>query len=178
MTARGIRETGIEGSYDSISRSSAGDYPSLGISQWEGERGDALLLALPGGKMYAGRTWSGIALAGEIPALRRLLASDIGRRVQEAKLYEDSLAYQEALSEFPEMQPSARVYAGMWCPTSDAVVCAFLRNRRTRGIEEAETLHRLFFKEYARAADAERFREGYERRAEVTWEFVKKEFGP
>lgn len=36
--AEGIIVTGVEGTYNDVSCSSAGDYPSLGISQWEGER--------------------------------------------------------------------------------------------------------------------------------------------
>lgn len=34
--ARGIGQTGVEGHYGSVSCSTAGDYPSMGISQWEG----------------------------------------------------------------------------------------------------------------------------------------------
>ena len=34
--AQGLIETGIEGGYDAVSCSMAGDYPSLGVSQWEG----------------------------------------------------------------------------------------------------------------------------------------------
>ena len=41
--AEGIIVTGVEGTYNDVSCSSAGDYPSLGISQWEGERADTLL---------------------------------------------------------------------------------------------------------------------------------------
>ena len=43
--AKGIGMTGVEGGYESVSCSTAGDYPSMGISQWEGlgGRGDTLL---------------------------------------------------------------------------------------------------------------------------------------
>ena len=40
--AKGIIETGIEGDYGSVSCSTAGDYPSIGVSQWEGERANRL----------------------------------------------------------------------------------------------------------------------------------------
>ena len=36
----GIIQTGIEGTWGDVVRSTKGDYPSLGISQWEGVRAD------------------------------------------------------------------------------------------------------------------------------------------
>jgi hypothetical protein len=47
--ATGIIETGIEGDYGSVSCSTAGDYPSIGVSQWEGERANRLLENISGG---------------------------------------------------------------------------------------------------------------------------------
>ncbi|MEF2807325.1 MAG: hypothetical protein U0N16_02760, partial [Desulfovibrio sp.] len=48
----GIIQTGIEGTWGDVARSTKGDYPSLGISQWEGVRADGLLLHIPGGSQY------------------------------------------------------------------------------------------------------------------------------
>lgn len=177
MTKRGILETGIEGAYDSVSCSTGYDRPALGVSQWEGERADALLTSIPGGRAYAGRGYAELLAAGALPALAALISSPLGRRVQEARLYADCLVYQEALAEFDLLSPAARVYAGMWCPTSTAVVCAFIRRRLARDIGSAAALHRLFFEEYARAADAEAWREGYEARARLTLDFVEREMG-
>lgn len=76
--ARGIAELGIEGTWDSAVRSTGGDRPSLGVSQWEGERADGLLAAIPGGAAYAGRPWSALTETDR-RALSALLDSKEGR---------------------------------------------------------------------------------------------------
>ena len=67
--AKGLVETGIEGGFGSVSCSTAGDYPSMGISQWEGidgGRGDTLLSYIDGGEDFIGRTYSDIVDSGEL----------------------------------------------------------------------------------------------------------------
>ena len=67
--AKGLIETGIEGGFDAISCSTGGDYPSLGCSQWEGDRADDLLDRIPGGEKFVDRSYSDIATAGELEEL-------------------------------------------------------------------------------------------------------------
>ena len=69
----GIIQTGIEGIWGDVARSTKGDYPSLGISQWEGVRADGLLLHIPGGSQYAGRTYSELKQTGALKPLSWLL---------------------------------------------------------------------------------------------------------
>ena len=64
--AEGIIVTGVEGTYNDVSCSRAGDYPSLGISQWEGERADTLLLQLDDGGYYRNRSYSDLKSTGDI----------------------------------------------------------------------------------------------------------------
>lgn len=63
--AKGLVETGVEGGYGSVSRSTAGDYPSIGCSQWEGERANELLARIPDGDYYAHRSYSDICNSGD-----------------------------------------------------------------------------------------------------------------
>lgn len=44
--AKGLIYTGIEGGYDSVAKSTAYAYPSIGVSQWEGNRANELLRAI------------------------------------------------------------------------------------------------------------------------------------
>ncbi len=67
--AKGLIETGIEGGYGSVSCSTAGDYPSIGCSQWEGGRADELLESIPGGEQYAHRTYSDLEYSGDLDGL-------------------------------------------------------------------------------------------------------------
>ena len=55
--AKGIVKTGIEGPFDTVVKSTAYDYPSIGCSCWEGNRANELLRAIPGGEEFVGRTY-------------------------------------------------------------------------------------------------------------------------
>ena len=130
--AAGIIATGIEGAYDSVSCSTAGNYPSMGVSQWEGGRGDNLLSWIDGGRKFIGRTYSDIVNSGELDELRAVLDSEQGRVAQMEILAADCLDYIDAL--MPYISDSKCViYAGMWCPTSTNVVRVFVRNRKSWG---------------------------------------------
>ena len=64
--ARGLIETGVEGGFDAVSCSTAGDYPSIGTSQWEGERANSLLSYIDGGDYYAHRSYSDLEESDEL----------------------------------------------------------------------------------------------------------------
>lgn len=175
--AMGILKTGVEGGYDAVSCSSNGDYPSLGISQWEGlgGRGDYLLGCIPGGDRFAGRAYSDIKTAGELDALSELLASPEGQEAQNQILIEDCTEmYVPALAQIPGFWDSrCFIYAGIWCPTSHICVMRFLQNRADRGITDLATLRDIFQGEYYIAADVgEQYAEGYANRAVNTFNYV------
>lgn len=176
--ARGIGKTGIEGAYNSVTCSTAGDYPSMGFSQWEGigGRGDYLLSWLDGGKRFAGRAYSDLKNAGELQALSNLLGTRQGEVAQNAILAEDCLSkYLPALKDVPGLvNEKCVIYAGMWCPTSHNVVRVFLQNRVARGydINDLKVMRDLFYKQYAAAADCMYYLRGYQNRAVATYDYV------
>lgn len=172
--ARGLVETGVEGGYDAVSCSTAGDYPSVGCSQWEGGRADALLSYIDGGEKFIGRSYSDIEESGELPELEELLDSEQGHEAQITMLSYDTEEYVEAIMDAGLEDPYCIIYAGIWCPTSHYVVARFIETRAERGedVNDLETLARLFADEYAIAADCEEYEEGYENRAWHTYEYV------
>ncbi|MEA4835194.1 MAG: hypothetical protein VB133_08670 [Anaeromusa sp.] len=177
--AKGLVETGVEGPYGCVTCSTAGDYPSMGCSQWEGigGRGDLLLSYIDGGDQFAGRTYSDIADAGELDALAELLGSEQGQAAQNMILADDCKdKYLPALDEVDGLTADASIiYAGIWCPTSHYVVMRFLQRRAERGhdLNDLETLRNLFRDEYYIAADVgDQYAEGYANRAETTYEYV------
>lgn len=176
--AKGIGMTGVEGSYGSVSCSTAGDYPSMGISQWEGlgGRGDSLLSYIDGGRQFAGRAYSDIRDCGELPSLSALLESPQGQEAQNQILATDCLAmYVTALKQVPTLDDSrCFIYAGIWCPTSHIVVRRFLQNRcYTFNLRSLETLRNLFHDLYYIAASVgEEYAAGYANRAENTYQYV------
>ncbi|WP_405379552.1 hypothetical protein [Phascolarctobacterium sp.] len=173
--AKGLIETGIEGPFDAVSCSTAGDYPSLGCSQWEGQRANNLLSWIDGGKQFMSRTYSDIANSGELPALKALLDSEQGRTAQREILKADCIEYVKAIQTVPTMDDTRCViYAGMWCPTSHIVVQAFLRHRWSIwNLRSLETLRNLFRDQYYIAADVgEQYAQGYANRAEITYQYV------
>lgn len=176
--ALGIIKTGVEGSYGSVSCSTAGDYPSMGVSQWEGlgGRGDLLLSYLDGGSYFAGRSYSDIKYRGELSALKALLESKQGQIAQQMILAQDCLdRYVPQLKRVPTLDDSrCFIYAGIWCPTSEYVVRQFLTNRFTRcNLRSLEALKNLFKDEYYIGAGVgEIYKEGYANRAENTYYYV------
>lgn len=175
--AKGIGETGVEGSYGSVSCSTAGDYPSMGFSQWEGlnGRGDMLLSYIDGGQYFAGRTYSDIESAGELETLSALLDSEQGQAAQNMILAQDCLeSYLPSLKEVAGFDDErCIIYSGIWCPTSHNVVKRFLQKRVDRGINDLATLRDLFRDEYYIAADVgEMYAEGYANRANNTYDYV------
>lgn len=174
--AKGIIATGVEGSYDSVAKSTAYDYPSIGVSQWEGHRANDLLKAIPGGDAFINRTYIDIKASGELPMLRDLLRSDAGKVAQLDQLSCDCLAYVEALQVNVSTLDDTRclIYAGMWCPTSTRVVCRFLANRENNiNLRSLNCLKTLFKNVYWIAADVgEMYRTGYANRAEATYQYV------
>lgn len=172
--AAGIISTGIEGVYSSVSCSTAGNYPSMGVSQWEGGRGDNLLSWIDGGRKFIGRTYSDIVDSGELAELRTVLDSEQGRAAQLEILAADCLDYVAAL--MPYISDSKCViYAGMWCPTSTNVVRVFVRNRKSWGydVNNLSALAAVFEDEYYIAAAVDTaYKQGYANRARATYNYL------
>ena len=172
--ADGIIATGVEGGFDSVSCSTAGNYPSMGVSQWEGPRGDNLLSWIDAGRKFMGRSYSDIVNAGELYELKHVLSSPQGQHAQREILAYDCLVYADAL--MPLIADSKCViYAGIWCPTSTNVVKTFIRNRRDWGynVNNLGALRDMFREQYWRAADVgEQYRQGYANRAERTYSYL------
>lgn len=174
--ADGLLNTGVEGGFDAVTCSTAGDYPSMGCSQWEGigGRGDYLLSWIDGGSHFAGRTYSDIKDSGELESLAELLSSDQGQAAQRAILVEDCM--NKYLPYLEDILSDVRciIYAGIWCPTSHVVVRKFIQRKIERGydVNNLETLWLLFKNQYAIAADCEDYAEGYANRANNTYDYV------
>lgn len=178
--ARGLVETGVEGGFGAVSCSTAGDYPSMGCSQWEGigGRGDLLLSYIDGGDRFVGRTYSDIEDTGELADLSALLESEQGQAAQLMILADDCRSsYLPALLDAGLTDPACIVYAGIWCPTSHYVVQRFIQRRAERGydINCLDVLHQLFRDQYAVAADCMDYADGYANRANWTYDWVQSE---
>lgn len=176
--ARGIGQTGVEGNYGSVTCSTAGDYPSIGISQWEGinGRGDMLLGYINGGDYFAGRTYSDIRNNGELDSLSELLSSPGGQEAQNIILAQDCLEkYVPELKQVPTLDDSrCFIYAGIWCPTSHDVVRRFLTKRADMyNLRSLETIRDLFRDIYYIAASVGyQYAAGYANRAENTYQYT------
>lgn len=173
--AKGLIATGVEGPYNTVCCSSAGDYPSIGVSCWEGSRADYLLSCIDGGSKFIGRSYSDIVNSEQLEELENLLDSPQGQEAQNQILANDCLkTYLPSLLDAGLTNPLCIIYSMIWCPTSHRVVNVFVGNRLKRGhdINNLETLHYLFFHEYAKAADCEDYEEGYQNRALNTYEYV------
>ena len=174
VLADGIIASGVEAGFDSVSCSTAGNYPSMGVSQWEGKRGDNLLSWIDAGRKFMGRSYSNIVNAGELYELKHVLSSPQGQHAQREILAYDCLVYADAL--MPLIADSKCViYAGIWCPTSTMVVEIFVKNRIKWGydVNNLEVLRNVFRDQYWKAADVgEEYRQGYANRADRTYNYL------
>ena len=174
--ARGLVETGVEGGYDAVSCSSAGDYPSIGCSQWEGGRADMLLSYIDGGDYYAGRSFSDVEEAGELEDLAALISAEQGVEAQLMILADDALAYVDACIDGGLTDSRCIIYAGIWGPTSTHVLYSFIRNRIAEGYEmnDLNVCAAVFKERYWISADVgEEYREGYRNRSDNQYEYAK-----
>ena len=174
--AKGLVNTGVEGGFEAVSCSTAGDYPSIGCSQWEGERANELLSSITGGDKFTNRAYSDIEAAGEIEEVAALLDGPEGQQAQIEKLAEDTMAYVDALWEVSSLDDSrCLIYAGIWCPTSHYVVSQFLLRRESRGynLRSLAAMRDMFRDEYfIAAAVGPEYSEGYANRANNTFGYV------
>lgn len=167
-------ETGVEGGYDAVSCSTAGDYPSIGCSQWEGDRADDLLERIPGGSKFADTPYSVLDRQGLLGELSELLDSPEGQKAQLEKLAEDCRWYVDTLQQIPGFDDTrCMIYAGAWCPTSTSCVKTFISNRAHRfDIHSLKALNDIFDDEYAYAVGCGEYAAGYSNRAHNTYQYV------
>jgi len=171
--ALGLISTGIEGSFGSVSCSTAGDYPSLGAQQVEGGRADELLNSIAGGGKFAGRSYSDIENAGELDELSALLDSAEGQAAQLEIIGRDTQTYAQRAIDCGLTDARCVIYAGMWGPTSTYVMGKFIQNRIDRDIAaNLENLNQVFYDEYAAAAGCSDYAAGYQNRAQSTYDYV------
>lgn len=173
--AKGLIMTGVEGPFDAVSCSGAGNYPSMGCSQWEGYRGSLLLSYIDGGSNFQNRTYSDIVSCGELGALKALLGSEQGQAAQRIILADDCLMYVDTLQQVPTLDDTrCLIYAGIWCPTSHYVVSEFLKNRCEQYNLRSLSVLRDLFKShyYISAGVGEQYAAGYGNRAEITYAYV------
>ena len=173
--AAGLIATGVESDFSGVSRTtSGGDYISIGVSQWEGARADALLDSIAGGGKFIGRTYSGIVASGDLEELKYLLGTEEGINAQVEMLENDCLnMYIPAIKKIPKLDDSrVFIYLGIWCPTSHNSVRAFVTNRSDRNVRSLGTIRNMFRDEYAYAVGCEDYAVGYANRAENTYQYV------
>lgn len=174
--ANGLVNTGVEGGFECVTCSTAGDYPSCGCSQWEGNRANNLLSMIDGGSYYANRSYSDIENAGELDALSALLDSEQGQQAQLNLLASDAVDYVNAAIDNGLTDARCVIFAGIWGPTSTYIEGLFIKNRIARGYDIAanlENLYQVWHDQYTDAAGVgEQYREGYENRADNTYNYV------
>ena len=175
--AKAIVETGVEGGFDNVCSSTAGDKICIGISSWENERASEILSMIDGGSYYDNRTYSDIVNAGEKETLSELLNSEQGQEAQLQILSRDCEDYAQSVIDAGLTDARTVIYAGVWCPTSTYIVSLFIKNRINRGYDiktNLDNLYKVFYDEYTDAAGVgEQYREGYQNRATNTYNYVK-----
>ena len=135
-------ESGVEGKFDDIVKSSKSEYVSIGISQWLYDRADNLLRKLPGGEKYVGMTYGQLIGTGLIYNLQDLLKSPEGQKAQLEQLGMDCYNYVKTLREVWYLDDTrCLIYAASWATTSLRLVKEFVEEQR--GIINIRSLYAL-----------------------------------
>ena len=124
-------ETGVEGDFDAVTKSSKSDYPSIGCSQWLYDRADKILSQIEGGSQFVGKTYSSIVNEGKLDELKSILKSKQGQEVQLTQLKEDCLNYVNDLRQIWWLDDTrCLIYAATWATTSVSTVHKFIEWQR------------------------------------------------
>lgn len=172
--AKGLVETGVEGGYGAVSCSTAGDYPSVGIQQLEGERANELFSMIDGMQQYIDVHFFELSYS-DLEDMSLLLESEQGQIAQLEILGRDCETYAQACINGGLTDARAVIYAGIWCPTSHYCVERFISKRINNGydMDDLYTLATTFAEEYASAVDCDEYAEGYANRAWNTYNYVR-----
>lgn len=173
--AKGLIETGIEGGYDSISKSNNGDYLSIGCSQWEGGRENPILHAA-GGSKFIGLPFSSLtpALREELESLLSSQASiDAQHQLMASDCNEKYIPEINKITVINDIR--CKIYTTMWMPTSTYVVAKFIDNRKDRvNVNDLAALFLMFQSEYNIAAgfsDDANVTKAYYERAKTIYDY-------
>ena len=144
--AKGLVATGVEGPYETCISSTAGDYPSIGCSCWEGNRADALLTNI-GMSQYCGRSFSSLT-PQDISTIKTALGSEKGVSAQLAILSSDASNYVNSiLAKVKITEIRCLIYAGIWCPTSTSCVCSHL-GKNSGTVNDLDKLNHAFIDDH------------------------------
>lgn len=174
--AKTLLETGVEGGYDAITKSSQKDLPSIGCSQWLADRADSLLKKIPGGDRFAGKSYSYLSGNGLLEELASVISTPEGIEIQKKQLAEDCLAYVNAVQQVEYMDDTrCAIYAASWCTVSKIWVSGFLNQLKQSGvnIRSLKELANGFsggFLDYCGLNN--RYRQGYSNRAWNVYYYV------
>ena len=174
--AKGLVATGVEGPYETCISSTAGDYPSIGCSCWEGNRADALLTNI-GMSQYCGRSFSSLT-PQDISTIKTALGSEKGVSAQLAILSSDASNYVNSiLAKVKITEIRCVIYAGIWCPTSTSCVCSHL-GKNSGVVNDLDKLNHAFIDDpgsYAltTANVGEKYAVGYRNRGNITYNYCK-----
>lgn len=148
--AQVLVDSGIEGNWDDVVKSSKSDYVSIGISQWLYDRADNLLKSIPDGERFVGLTYGQLIGSGLMYGLQKVLSSEEGKKAQLRQLGMDCFNYVKTLREVWYLDDTrCLIYAATWATTSLRLVKEFCEHQRDIiNIRSLYALAEAFSKEY------------------------------
>lgn len=169
----GLASCGLEGGWANFCQSSAGDYPSMGIQGWEGfgGPGDELLQAIGCGQ-YAGQSYSSLHANGGEEAIKQVLDSEQGHKIQ-MQLDSSYMAnYLGILRGYGwnSSDPKATVFVLMWMGAGPGCCGPYACQTPTANLDE---IYQSFLNGWAQKAVASQYWEGYNNRTNTTYQYCQ-----
>lgn len=173
--AKVLMESGVEGKFDDVVKSSKSDYVSIGISQWLYDRADNILKKIPGCEKYIGMTYGQLIGTGLIYNLQDALKSPEGQRVQLQQLGIDCYNYVNTLRQVWYLDDTrCLIYAATWATTSLRLVKEFVEEQRGKiNIRSLQALATAFANHYRSFFGVDyKYQLGYQNRAWRVYDIV------
>lgn len=169
----GLAANALEGGWANFCRSSAGDYPSMGIQGWEGfgGPGDELLEAI-GCSQYAGQSYSSLHSNGGEEAIKQALDSEQGHKVQ-MQLDSSYMAnYLGILRDngWNSSDPKATVFVLMWMGAGPNCCAPYACQTPTANLDE---IYQSFLNGWAQRAVDSQYWDGYNNRTNTTYQYCQ-----
>lgn len=169
----GLAANALEGGWANFCRSSAGDYPSMGIQGWEGfgGPGDELLEAI-GCSQYAGQSYSSLHSNGGEEAIKQALDSEQGHKIQ-MQLDSSYMAnYLGILRDcgWNSSDPKATVFVLMWMGAAPYCCGPYACQTPTANLDE---IYQSFLNGWAQRAVDSQYWDGYNNRTNTTYQYCQ-----
>lgn len=190
FAVQALADTGVEGGWGNCCQSSAGDYPSFGIQGWEGngggngEAGNTFLQQLASfdqslsmARQFVGMTYSQLEQTGGRATIVNLLSSPKGKEAQMTIAAHNMInnywpALESYMSDVDSVETGGLIFIMSWMGSGPYACAPFIAKRPHKTLDQ---IYSAFKSEYGPAVVESIYWEGYARRSDIIYSWIKQQ---